>query len=325
MPAVAHQYSGILTAGPPDQDVVALPQALLVVYSLDIQHEALGIMRFNDFAVKKTELGKLPGETITFTRYGNITRGGQLMEHEDIAMQTMSASTNTLDVTEYGNAIGLTEKMLQLSFDDMLAEAAVLLGRDYAIVKDLAERDALINNLTNSHFAGGRAAAANLLATDFFDIELLRVAVETLQTQNVPKFMGDFYVCFVHPHQVAYIKRDPDWQAANNYANTRALFNGELGRFEDTIFIGTTHMRNGAAAATTPGEAAALQNAGADGQHLYEALIFGDSCLACATGLEPEMRESGVIDFGRKHGIAWYSIEGFDLLYDNYGAILTTS
>ena len=314
-------YSAVATAGAN----VALPQALLTVYSLDIQHNALGIMRFEEFAVQKTELGVLSGQTITFTRYANVTRGGTLAEQTAMTLQTMSASQTTLTVTEYGNAIGVTEKLLQLSYDDVLSEAALLLGRDYAIVADLEHRDTLINNLTNTAFAGGKASAAALLAADYMDVEVIRQAVETLQTANAPKFMGDFYVCFVHPHQAAYIKRDPDWIAANNYANTRRLFNGELGRWEDVIFIATTHMTNGAAGAGDPAEKAGLQNAGADGQHLYEACLFGDSCLAKATGLPVEMRESGVIDFGRQHGIAWYSIEGYGLLYDNYGVLITTS
>ena len=314
-------YAGLATAG----DVVAIPQAILNVYSLDIQHTAQGVMRFEEFAVRKEDLTKVPGETITFTRYADITRGGQLNEQTAMVLRTLGASTNSLTVTEWGNAIGLTEKLLRLSFDEMMAEAAVLLGRDAAEVADLAYRDALINNLTNVVWPGTAAALNQIAATDYFDTELIRNAVEVLQTGNTPKFNGDFYVCFIHPHAAAYLKRDPDWVAANNYANTRALFNGELGRWEDVIFVGTTNMNNGAAAVSAAGYEAALVGAGLAGQDLYRAVMFGDACLAKADALPVEMRESGVIDFGRKHGLAWYEIAGYGLLYDSFGCVINHS
>jgi len=316
-------YSGVATAG----DFVALSQAILDVYSTDILHEALAIMRFEEFGVKKTELGKSPGQTITMTRYNNITRGGQLDEQTEMDEKNMSAAQHSVTVTEYGNAIGVSEKLLQMSFDDQMAEAAILLGRDYAIVNDLMCRD-VVAGATQVLYAGAQTARADLIGgTDYFDVELLRLGVEILQTKNAPKFNGDFYVCFVHPHQAAYLKRDPDWVSANNYANTRALFTGELGRWEDVIFISTTHCRNGAAAATDAGYLAALVNAatgGATNADVYEALLFADSAWGKATGLPVEMRDNGVRDYGRKHGLAWYGIQGAGILEDDFIVRLET-
>lgn len=313
-------------AGPVGGPITAaLPEAILAVYSMDIQHTALGITKFADFAVRKTELGVLPGQTITFTRYANLTLGGELTEGTDLAEQELSASQASLTVTEYGNAVAVSEKLLQLSYDDVLAEAALLLGRDYAVVLDTELRDEVVDNVTNSVFAGTATSIATVDSTMVMDVEVVRDSVETLQTQNAPKFGGDFYIGFIHPHQSAHMKRDPDWIAANNYANTRALFTGEIGRWEDVIFIATTHMPNGAAAATAPGYKAALDGTGVGGINVYEGVIFGDSCLAMAEALPVEMRESGVQDYGRKHGIAWYSIMGFGLLYPEYGVLITTA
>lgn len=310
-------YSGVNTAG----DFVALPQAILDVYSMDIEHEAMGIMRFEDFVVKKTDLMKSPGQSITFTRYNNIERGGQLDESVEMIEKGMSASQKAVSVTEWGNAIGISEKLLKMAFDDQMAEAALLLGRDYAVVNDLMIRDTVAAG-TQVLYAGDRAARADMqYGVDYFDVELIRKGVEILQTKNAPKFMGDYYICFVHPHQAAYLKRDPDWVSANNYANTRALFTGELGRWEDTIFIATTHCRNGAASTLDPGYLAALVNAATGGTanaDVYEALLFADSAVAKATALPVEMRDNGVSDFGRKHGLAWLSIMGCGVLEDDF-------
>lgn len=309
--------SGVNTAG----DIVSLPQALLDVYSVDILHEALGIMRYAEFFVEKTELSAQPGQTINFTRYNNLERGGQLQEDVELSEKAMSASQQAVTVTEWGNAVSVTEKLLQMSYDDVLAEAAVLLGRDYAVVNDLLHRDAL-SLATQTIYSGNKASRAAMVGgTDFFDVEMIRQAVEILQTKNAPKFNGDFYISFLAPHQSAYLKRDPDWVSANNYANTRALFNGELGRWEDVVFIGTTHARNGAAGPKDPGFDAAMVNAatgGATAANVYEAMIFSDSAVASAQGLPVEMRDDGVRDYGRKHGLAWYSIQGAGILEDDF-------
>lgn len=312
-----------------------LPKALLDVYSLDILHNAQGIMRFEEFAIRKEELLAAPGENVKFTTYNDITRGGQLDEHVSLAGKAMAATQQTITVTEWGNAINVSEKLLRLSWDDVMSEAATLLGRDYAVTRDLALRDALFgangvsNTFTTDDLAlGGNAGGngiASIEATETFSIDAVRHAVEVLQTADAPKFFGDYYVCFLHPHQAAYLRRDPDWVNAHQYVGTRNLFNGEVGRFEDVIFVVTTNTPNGAAAATAPGYKASLHEAGAAQIDLYEACIFGDQCLYVADSLPVELRDNGVEDFGRTHGLAWYSIFGTKCLKPEYGVKITSA
>lgn len=325
---------GVATlSGGTGSDVTALPQALLDVYSLDILHNAQGVMRFEEFAIRKQELERAPGENIKFTIYDDIGRGGQLAENDILSSQTMSATPKTITVTEWGNAIQVSEKLLRLSWDDVMSEAATLLGRDFAVVRDLALRDALISGSTNNQFAGGRADQFALTSTDYFDIDSIRDAVEILQTNNAPKFYGDYYVCFLHPHQASYLRRDPDWVNAHQYVGTRNLFNGEVGRWEDVIFIISTHMPNGAATSTNPGYDATLVNGYVNPQdanesnaaNLYKAAVFGDQCLHIAESLPVELRDNGVEDFGRKHGLAWYSIFGVSNLLPEYSVTITSA
>jgi N4-gp56 family major capsid protein len=322
--------SGVTTAG----GITALPQALLDVYSLDILHNAQGIMRFEEFAIRKEELLAAPGENVKFTTYNDITRGGQLDEHVSLSGKAMAATQQTITVTEWGNAINVSEKLLRLSWDDVMSEAATLLGRDYAITRDLALRDALFgangvsNTFTTDDLVLGGNAGGNLAsieASETFSIDAVRHAVEVLQTADAPKFFGDYYVCFLHPHQAANLRRDNDWVNAHQYVGTRNLFNGEVGRFEDVIFVVTTNTPNGAAAATAPGYKATLDGTGTAGINLYEACIFGDQCMYVADSLPVELRDNGVEDFGRTHGLAWYSIFGTKCLKPEYGVKITSA
>lgn len=330
---------------------VALDAAMLDVYSLDILHNAQGIMRFEEFAVRKEELLASPGENVKFTIYDDITRGGNLTENVSLESKAMAATQKTITVTEWGNAIKVSEKLLRLSWDDVMAEAATLLGRDYAVVRDLELRDALfgsgalnhngVSNVitTNDLVLGGNAGVADgnggvanpgaqldrIEASETFNIDAVRYAVEVLQTQDAPKFFGDYYVCFLHPHQAAYLRRDPDWVNAHQYVGTRNLFNGEIGRWEDVIFVVTTHAPNGAAGNTAAGYKASLDGTGAGGIDLYEACIFSDQCLYVADSLPVELRDNGVEDYGRTHGLAWYSIFGTECLKPEYGVKITSA
>lgn len=306
-------YSGVATAG----DIVALPEAILDVYSLDIQYTAQGIMRYEEFAVYKTELGTLPGMTVKFTYYSDLTRGAQLAENTALVPQSMAANQKAITVAEYGNAVGVSELLLRTSWEDQLSQAAVLLGRDFAVVRDLDLRDVVVGGGSTIYADPLAAVLADVGAAEVMDVESIRRATELLETANAPKFLGDFYVCFIHPHQGSSIRRDPDWIAAQNYANTRALFNGEMGRWEDVVFIRTTHQGNGAAAAAAPGYEAALDGAGTAGIDLYRATVIADQAFGLADALPVEMRDNGVEDFGRKHALAWYGIWGAGVLEDD--------
>jgi N4-gp56 family major capsid protein len=312
--------------------ITALPEAMLEVFSLDILHNAQGIMRFEEFAVRKQELLAAPGEVVKFTIYDDIARNGQLTEGVSLSGNAMSASQKSITVTEWGNAINVSEKLLQLSWDDVMGEAATLLGRDYAVTRDLAIRDAVFNGAASlvsqqiSAAADDATGTADLDASETMTIEHIREAVEILQTNDAPKFFGDYYVCFLHPHQAAYLRRDQDWVNAHQYVGTRNLFNGEIGRWEDVIFIVTTHAPNGAAAPTAPGHDAALVSGQAGmATNGYKACVFGDQCLYIADSLPVELRDNGVEDFGRTHGLAWYSIFGVDCLKPEYAVSILTA
>jgi N4-gp56 family major capsid protein len=299
--------TGTATAGA----VTGLPQAILNVYSREIQHRALPAMRFEQFAVIKDELTRQPGLTIYFTIYENLALGGPLTEGVNMTTQAMTASQVFVTVTEYGNAIAISELLLQSSYDDVLTEAAYQLGRDYARVTDLLLRNAVMAS-ANTIGAGGAWPLSNI--SQPLRMDDLRAGVERLYTLNVPKFNGDFFACFVHPHQVSSLKRDPEWVSASSYGATEQLFRGELGRFDDVRFVGTGHMNNGAVLATDPAYDATLVAAGAGGINLYKAVLMGDNSYAWAVGLPVEMRDNGVEDFGRKHSLGWYSIMGSKII-----------
>lgn len=303
------------------------------VYSAEIFFAALPILKFDQFTTKKTELGTQPGSTIQMPKYGNIKRGGRLTEGRKMETQAMSLTQTSVSVDEWGNAIGFSERLLQTSFFDQLAAASLLLGRDLAIVLDLAIRDIAVAS-PNVVYAKGKASRVSLVAGDVFDTQVIKDGVETLETNNAPKWMGDHYICFIHPHQARGLKDDNDWIHAALYAGATAIYTGEIGRYEDVRFISTTVMPNGANSArdsasgdyADPGYDATLASTyGSNQATVYKAVMFGEYSVGHAVSLPVELRDNGVTDFGREHGLGWYSIFGQGLLETNNIVVIETA
>ena len=317
---------------------VPIPDAVRIVYSAEILFSALPALKFDPFTTKRTELGVQPGKTIAIPRLGNIRRGGRLIEGERIKTQGMSTAMAQISVGERGNAIGMTEFLLQTSFYDQMSMASAHLGRDMTVVLDLEIRDAVLQttNIVRGDGAtvGVEAASRGLIhaVNGIFNTRMVKDMVETLETNSVPKFDGDYYICFIHPHQARTLRDDDDWVNAQLYANTGGVFNGELGRYEDVRFISTTVMPNGAnnAVDTETGDYVdfgydtALDGSGASSSDIYQSVMFGENAVGHALSLPVELRDNGVTDFGREHALAWYGIWGTELM-ENGNAVVGES
>ena len=304
-----------------------LDNHLRVVYSKEIMFKAQPVMKFMQFAKIKTELGVQPGLTIQMMTYNNLKRGGKLVEGTHMKTQTMSSTMKSITVTEYGNALAFSELAFRSSFRDLMQDATKLLGNDYAITLDLVLRDVALS-ATNVIYAREKSEEmpSNRQGLKHsLTVCTVKDATELLATNNTPKFEGQYYIGFIHPHQSRELRDDPNWIDASKYAQPESLFTGEIGRLEDVRFIETTSMCNGA---VTKGHEAYKDNMkdGGEGSDkaVYQAVIFGDEYYGFAEALPVELRDGGVKDFGRTRELAWYAIMGADKLNADRGVLIET-
>ena len=82
-------------------------------------------------------------------------------------------------------------------------------------------------------------------------------------------------------------------------------------------------MCNGAVGEDDPAYKADLVSS--DDTKVYQAVLFGEDYYAYAVGLPVELRDNGVTDFGREHGLAWYAIWGTGLLHPERGVVIETA
>ena len=389
-------YAGSVAAG-----TTMLGPAIQTIWSKEILFQSMPVLRFEQFAVKKTELGTMPGLTVNFMRYNNLPMpSGPLLEGVRMKTHAITANQYSITVQEQGFAVAVSELLLNASFDDVMASASRLLGRNMALYMDAQARQTLarassvvfgyqkptaINQGYGIYEPGTPAANVAAVTTAaggagpyyYLTSHAVKDAVEVLATKNIPR-LGETYVAFIHPHQSRRLRDTPEWIEVTKYAAPGNFMLGEIGRLDDVVFIETTQVQGptgtdvtdpwptlpgGAVSTTNPftgdwrgnelgapaGQAglpagyntatdpfADLKDPGTlddvpTGEvglpgwgepwgpvtMAYEAIMLGDNAFGHAISLPVELRDGGVLDFGREHALAWYSIWGWGVITDS--------
>jgi N4-gp56 family major capsid protein len=343
----------------------SLNQAIQTIWSKEILFQAMPILRFEQFAVKKTELGVAPGLRVNFLRYKNFAVDPTpLTEGVRMTTSALTAEQIAITVAEHGYAVAVSELLLNASFDDVMASASRLLGRHMAQYLDIQARNTL-SAATSAVFGYDRSALQGVndwynegtVATQISDLDgayklstgAVKDAALTLAGKNIPR-LGETYVQFVHPKQSRDIRSNPEFIEVTKYAAPGNFMLGEIGRLYDVVFIETTQVKklsvNAAyttstsvgvpadqysvpvKANTAPGsggnpesadftaEKGYLTSATGNGAEVYESIMIGDNAFGHAISLPVELRDGGVLDFGREHALAWYAIWGLGVITD---------
>ena len=238
-----------------------------------------------------------------------------------------------------------------------MASASRLLGRNMALYLDGQARDTLMAassviygedrsslSAVNNWYAYGTEATsrASMTGASYLSTRTVKDAVETLATKNIPR-LGETYVAFVHPHQSRRLRDLPEFIEVTKYAAPGNFMLGEIGRLYDTVFIETTQITkvtNGAGSgysadtAVAPGSISyptgggyttPVLATGNGSNDRYSAIFIGDNAFGHAISLPVELRDGGILDFGREHALAWYAIYGLGLITDQSVVIAETN
>ena len=343
-----------------------LSQAIQTIWSKEILFQAMPILRFEQFAVKKTELGVAPGLRVNFLRYKNFAVDTTpLTEGVRMTTNALTAEQIAITVAEHGYATAVSELLLNSSFDDIMASASRLLGRHMAQYLDNQARDTL-SAATSAVFGYDRSGISGGAFTNYdegtkadeiSDLDgnfklttgAIKDAALTLAGKNIPR-IGETYVMFVHPKQSRDLRSNPEFIEVTKYAAPGNFMLGEIGRLYDVVFIETTQVKKLAANAgyttsnlvgvpanagvvpvkanTAPGtggnpesadftaELGYLTSETGNAAEVYESIMIGDNAFGHAISLPVELRDGGVLDFGREHALAWYAIWGLGIITD---------
>ena len=196
---------------------------------------------------------------------------------EGVTPEGQDLTQRHVEVTcaQYGRHVEVSDLLKTTAYDDVMAEAAELLGEQLGTVLDWVTRDAMCAG-TNVQYAGGKTARNALLATDKLTTVEIRKAVRTLKkkkakmfnTNDDGKLRRPHYICICSPDATFDLQDDEAWEKVSDYNNAEAIYSGEIGRLFGVVFVEST-------------EAKVYAGEGSGSADVHATLVFGQNAYGC--------------------------------------------
>lgn len=270
------------------------------VLSKKLRYANTDKFKFRQFVDVKEALGKMSGERVFFDKISRInTSGGTLTESSTIPENGFTIATGEVIVTEYGNSIPYTGKLESLAEFDitnvtqrvlMDDEKAVIDGAVADVFRTTRDKYTITAADTYDYVTTGTATA---ISTGVLNAYHVKNIVDQLETNLVPTYDGEDYICIASIAMIRGLFDDSDWEDAAKYGDPDRLFAGEVGRYYGCRFVKDTAQMGAA-----------------------EAVVFGADNVIEAIAVPEEIRAKIPTDYGRSKGLAWYGIMGWAKQWD---------
>ena len=218
-------------------------------YDMTLIDEASANLVHDQFGQKRP-IPKNGGKTIEFRKFAPLAKATTpLTEGVTPDGKSLSVSTITATVSQYGDFITQSDVLELTALDNTILEATKLLGRQAGVTLDTVVRNVMQSgtNVTYCPKVSGGAETAvtsrsGLDTTCQLTVKVLQQVVAKLRGQNAPTINGK-YVAIIHPYVAYDLMRDPEWIDAHKYTDSTALFEGEIGEIAGIRFVETTEAK----------------------------------------------------------------------------------
>ncbi len=277
------------------------------------------MVKFRQFCDAKdaTNKGLSKGDKFNWNIYSDVgTAGTTLTEGTAIPETAFTVEQNQLTITEYGNSVGFSSKLDDLSKHSVTEVINKVLKNDAKKAFDTAAHAQFLASPLAVVPTSGTSTSEVTLDSDGTtsvtnNVEMgkdhIKSIVDIMKERNIPAYINDDYYAIGHPSTFRGVKDDLESVHQYTDAGFQMIMNGEIGRYEGVRFIEQTNISK--ADMGTP--AGAWTNAKSNG-----AYFFGADTVAEAIAIPEEMRGKIPTDYGRSRGIAWYYLGGFGLVHD---------
>lgn len=259
------------------------------------------------------------GDIYHWNVYGNLqgfaNDDGILDENEEMPTGNYKVYQGTMRVNERGRMVKYTGKLENLSkhslkdiIDTVLSNDAKK-ALDVSAYKEFKKAPLRVaptgGNSTSSVVLSttGSTAITNNVALGIGHVKAIR---DIMSTRNIPPHRGTDFGCVSTAPVLRPFKNDLESIRKYTPEGYARVVNGEIGRYENTIFYEQTNI--------TPDTYPTLNPAWANNAS-GEAIFFGGDTVAQAVVIAEEMRAKIPTDMGRSKGIGWYSLLGFGITH----------
>lgn len=211
---------------------------------------------------QKRSIPKSGGKTVDFRKFSALAAATTaLTEGVTPAGNAITITNITATPMQYGDFIEMSDMLDMVAIDPVLDEMTDVLGEQASRTLDTIVRDIIVAG-TTIQWAAGRVSRITVAAGDNLSVAEIRKAVRTLKRNNVKPLEGGDYVAIVEPGSVYDLQGDTKWEATAQYAGSKQIFSGEMGRLYGVRFVETSLAKK-------------FAGAGAAGVDVYATLVIG--------------------------------------------------
>ena len=206
----------------------------------------------HDQFAQKRPIPKNGGQSVEFRQFGDLPKAlTPLTEGVTPNGKKLSATAKTATVSQYGDYVTISDKLDLTAIDPVALEAVDVIGKQMGLTLDTVTRNKLHQGLQVMYAPLRSSAGAEtevssrskLAKSAVLTVKLVQQARTELKAMNVPTFDDGCYVMIIHPYSAYDLKRDPEWRKPHEYADTRQLYNGEVGMVDGVRFVETSEAK----------------------------------------------------------------------------------
>ncbi|MBQ6358437.1 MAG: N4-gp56 family major capsid protein, partial [Clostridia bacterium] len=202
---------------------------------------------------QKRSIPRNNGKRVEFRKYELFTPNtNQLTLQEGVTPtgQNLSQSKVEAEVKQYGAYVEISDLLELTAYDQVIADAAELLGEQLGTVVEWVTRDAMCQT-TNVQYAGGAAARSANTSNHKLTVDEIRKAVRTLKKNKARPFVSALdgsgrkphFICICSPDATYDLQSDALWQDVSKYSNAEQIYSGEIGRLFGVVFVEATEAK----------------------------------------------------------------------------------
>ncbi len=210
-----------------------LMEAVLNRYVLERNKQQRKYTRFG----QQVDIPKGKTKTIAFDKLSPLPKATQpLTEGVTPSGSAVHITRIKGEPEQFGNYVSYTDQLDFFAADpspEVLRYADLLTENQLETYEHL---DAMELASGLNVFYSGSAQSRSAL-TDTLTVKDVRRAVTSLKRNKVQPADGKDYIAFIHPDVVFNIWSDEEWRQPHTYADTKQLYDGEIGRLFGVRFI----------------------------------------------------------------------------------------
>ena len=294
---------------------------VLPIYSRLLLVEALPKMHFWNLCLRDAELKaeQQPGNEVLFNYESQLTGSGDIPDEDTpISIEKRGSSKTSFLLVEKGHGFSLSRKAEVASLVDMLTRGRIVLGNHYAKEIDKFLRDIFFTT-GNKYYAKGNGTSGTAITdtASILNVETLDSVKEKMANLNMPMFndgsRGEYWIFIGTNRQIRQINRDKLLVNKKNYASPTDWINGEVGMFENVVFLSSTLMADKIAL-----------NAGASTANVHKGLMIAPGAVGILQSIAMRLSLLPYDERLRTQTMLWYALLGAGILQDYIYEVNTT-